>query len=117
MSRVDIGNTEFRVVTGKMVSQVVNGDRREVVEVIEDAYRRHYERATVNPDSYFLRFPDSDSNRIIALPAHIQARDGLTDAVTGIKWISSFPGNLALGVPRASGVLVLNNPATGYPTA
>lgn len=117
MSSVDIDIPKFRVVTGKMVSQIVNADRRRVIDVIEDAYRRHHERATVNPDSYFLRFPDSASNRIIALPAHIQAHDGSTDAVTGIKWISSFPGNLALGVPRASAVLILNDSVTGYPTA
>lgn len=34
-----------------------------------------------------------------------------------MKWISSFPANVARGFPRASAVLVLNDHDTGYPLA
>lgn len=91
-------------------------DRPGVIVAVESAYRAHHQGRTVNPDSYFLRFPDQPANRIIALPAHYPVDDG-AQAVTGLKWISSFPGNIARGLPRASAVLLLNDPQTGYPMA
>ena len=75
--------------------------------------RLHGAGDSVNPPSYFLRFPDRPSSRIIALPASV----GGHIRVDGVKWISSFPENVAAGIPRASGVLILNDHDTGYPFA
>ncbi|MEV6976024.1 2,3-diaminopropionate biosynthesis protein SbnB [Kitasatospora sp. NPDC093806] len=103
----------FTVVSGKEVHQAVSGHEVRVCQAVEAAYRLHGEGSTVNPDSYFLRFPDRPSSRIIALPASVQGDVN----VHGIKWISSFPENVEAGIPRASAVLVLNDPETGYPFA
>ncbi|WP_316522791.1 2,3-diaminopropionate biosynthesis protein SbnB [Kitasatospora brasiliensis] len=103
----------FAVISGAQVSSVLDGRQKEVVDIVEQAYRIHGEGRTVNPPSYFLKFPDKPSSRIIALPASI----GGDVAVDGLKWISSFPENVAAGIPRASAVLILNDHETGYPIA
>jgi 2,3-diaminopropionate biosynthesis protein SbnB len=108
-----IGVPSFAVIPGAQVRDVLRGREREVVALVEDAYRLHGAGSTVNPPSYFLRFPDRPSSRIIALPASIGGDVG----VDGLKWISSFPENVASGLPRASAVLILNDHETGYPFA
>ncbi|MEV5582058.1 2,3-diaminopropionate biosynthesis protein SbnB [Streptomyces parvus] len=103
----------FAVITGEQVAQVLTGGETQVVDLIEEVYRLHGRNSTVNPPSYFLRFPDRPTSRIIALPASL----GGEQPTDGLKWISSFPGNVASGVPRASAVLILNDHDTGYPFA
>jgi len=103
----------FGVIGGGQVATVLTGREREVVRLVEDTYRWHGAGDSVNPPSYFLRFPDKPNSRIIALPASIGGDIG----VDGIKWISSFPENVAAGIPRASAVLILNDHETGYPFA
>jgi 2,3-diaminopropionate biosynthesis protein SbnB len=106
----------FTVVTGTEVHRVLDGDERAVIAVVEQAYRTHGAGDTVNPPSYFLRFPDRPTARIIALPASLGGASG-ESGVDGLKWISSFPENVGGGIPRASAVLILNDRLTGYPFA
>src|SRR5580658_3864898 len=103
----------FAVISGAQVQQALQGHHKQIVELVEATYRRHSAGDSVNPPSYFLRFPDRPSARIIALPASI----GGPLRVDGLKWISSFPENVAAGLPRASAVLILNDHDTGYPFA
>jgi N-[(2S)-2-amino-2-carboxyethyl]-L-glutamate dehydrogenase len=103
----------FAVITGAQVQQALQGREKEIVDLVEETYRLHGAGDTVNPPSFFLRFPDRPSSRIIGLPASIGGRV----RVDGLKWISSFPGNVGAGVPRASAVLILNDHDSGYPFA
>src|SRR5215210_6911825 len=103
----------FAVVPGLQVQGALEGREPDIVALVESAYRLHCNGDSVNPASYFLRFPDRPSSRIIALPASVGGDIG----VDGLKWISSFPDNVAAGVPRASAVLILNDHNTGYPFA
>lgn len=106
------GPPTFAVVPGSQVRDVLKSSQRRVVSLVEETYLAHGAGTTVNPPSYFLRFPDRPSSRIIALPASLGGA-----GVDGIKWISSFPENVGSGLPRASAVLILNDPRTGYPIA
>jgi 2,3-diaminopropionate biosynthesis protein SbnB len=103
----------FAVIPGGQVQQALAGRERQVAGLVEATYRLHGAGDTVNPPSYFLRFPDRPADRIIALPASL----GGPLPVDGLKWISSFPGNVTAGIPRASAVLILNDHDTGYPFA
>lgn len=109
----DVGIPPFSVISGRQVDELLRGRCEQVMDLVADAYRLHGAGDSVNPPSYFLRFPDRPSCRIIALPASLGGSFG----VDGIKWVSSFPENVAAGIPRASAVLLLNDHRTGYPFA
>ncbi|MER7643612.1 2,3-diaminopropionate biosynthesis protein SbnB [Streptomyces sp. NPDC126522] len=110
---MSIETPSFSVISGEQVQQALAGRESEIGALVEATYRLHGAGDSVNPPSYFLRFPDRPSSRIIALPASL----GGPSRVDGLKWISSFPGNTGSGLPRASAVLILNDPDTGYPYA
>lgn len=103
----------FAVIGGDAVAATLADRHHDVLDVVRRAYLAHAAGRSVNPPSYFLRFPDRPEARIIALPASL----GDSFEVAGLKWISSFPGNIEHDLPRASAVLILNDLATGYPLA
>src|SRR5438552_15630762 len=104
---------ELSIINGKSVLDIIRAHRAECIDVVRNAYLAHAKGQSVNPHSYFLRFPEKPDCRIIALPAFLG--DGF--GVAGLKWIASYPGNVQRGFPRASAVLVLNSYETGYPFA
>jgi N-[(2S)-2-amino-2-carboxyethyl]-L-glutamate dehydrogenase len=103
----------FSVISGRIVNEILQSNYTKVIGLVESAYIIHGEKKTLNPDSYFLKYPEKPEARIIALPAHL----GGEFNVSGIKWIASFPKNINHGIPRASAVIVLNDYKTGYPIA
>ncbi|KKI26130.1 ornithine cyclodeaminase [Pseudomonas syringae pv. persicae] len=105
-----LAQAAFHVVDGEVTARLLAADPLACIDDVQAAYLAHEAGRTVNPDSYFLRFPEVPANRIIALPASLSG----DQPVSGIKWISSFPGNVDTGLQRASAVLILNDPVTGY---
>lgn len=103
----------FVVVRGTEVAERIDGSREACVRVVRDAYLTHARGESSLPHSSFLRFPERARDRIIALPAYLGGRFG----VSGVKWIASFPGNARHGLQRASAVLILNDVDTGIPYA
>lgn len=95
----------------EVFAQLVRQEAR-VIEIVKQAYIQHSQKKTSLPFSSFLRFPDRQSDRIIALPAYVSMPN---QEIAGLKWVASFPGNLDRGLARASASLILNDMATGRP--
>jgi ornithine cyclodeaminase len=104
-------NSSILILKGEEIADLLTGKEATIIDAVEAAYESHQSGESSLPPSCFLRFPDSARNRIIALPAYLGGKIG----GAGIKWISSFPDNLARGINRASAVIILNCATTGLP--
>jgi ornithine cyclodeaminase/alanine dehydrogenase-like protein (mu-crystallin family) len=60
--------------------------------------------------------PRPDGSFAHAMPAHLRAAAATGDLL-GIKWIAGFGTNGARGLPTLHGLVILNDAATGVPTA
>ncbi len=88
------------------------------VPTMEEVFKLHHKKDYVLPNKCVLRWGDHESEttrgRINAMPGWI---GGDIQAV-GIKWIASSPENpFKHNLPRASAVIVLNDPVTLVPIA
>lgn len=79
----------------------------EIMDTIEEAYR------VFGADEYFMPprpVVEHENKTMIYMPCY-------TKDVIGTKILSSFPDNAKLGLPVLDGVVLLNDYATGAPTA
>jgi N-[(2S)-2-amino-2-carboxyethyl]-L-glutamate dehydrogenase len=106
-----IRETGILIIKGHEVERLLLGNETRIVSTVRRAYEIHGQGKSSLPHSVFLRFPEQEKNRIIALPAYL----GGDFDVAGVKWVSSFPSNLRLGLNRASAIIVLNSTETGLP--
>lgn len=101
------------LLTGDEIDELLRDRDKDILEAVKLAYQAHDRGNTIMPDNSYLRFPNKEKERIIAKPAYL----GEGFEVAGIKWIASFPGNLAKNLERASATLILNSIETGRPIA
>ena len=109
----ETGTDELLLLGFEDVRALLDGREAEVMRAVAAAYVAHWRGQSSLPHSVFLRFAHRPADRIIALPAYL---GGEFDAA-GLKWVASFPGNIAAGMERASAVVILNSAQTGRPTA
>jgi ornithine cyclodeaminase/alanine dehydrogenase len=81
----------------------------EIIELLETAFREKGEGRVEMPPKPGIH-PGRGDNFIHAMPAYIPAMNS-----AGVKWVSGFPENYKQGLPYITGLLILNDPATGVP--
>ncbi len=97
------------VLGAEQISSILDGKETEIIDIVKNTYLFHNQGETSLPHSVFLRFPNDERNRIIGLPAYIKGDYN----IAGMKWISSFPGNIEKNIERASAAIFLNEMSTG----
>src|SRR4030066_134785 len=88
--------------------EAVDLSMKEIIGAVETAFKEKGKGRTEMPPKPGIH-PVKDSF-IHAMPAYI-GRLGSA----GMKWVSGFPDNQKKGLPYISGLIVLNDPATGIP--
>jgi len=102
--------------TRRDVRAAMGDSIRGYVEALRTALALHAEGRTAQPLKPYLRWRRGGhiADRIIAMPGYV----GGQNAMAGIKWIGSKHDNpKARNIPRASAVIVLNDPDTHFPVA
>jgi len=80
----------------------------EIIDAVEDAFRQKgLGKVEVPPKPGIHTQPDAF---IHAMPAYIPKL-----CAAGMKWVAGYPENYKRGLPYISGLLIMNDPETGFP--
>jgi alanine dehydrogenase len=81
----------------------------EAIERVRDAFVRHHAGEWVMPSKVYLQAPDG--------PGDFRAMPARGSGVAILKWITSFPGNGAKGLPVVMGLVCVSDATDGRPLA
>jgi len=109
-------SSDFLFLSGEDVIRLGGMDMQLALEDVEEALKLVYLQDCIVPGKIAMGFgkniaDESTMGRINAMPGYIGGRFD----IAGMKWIGSNPANLQKGMPRASAVIVLNDPDTKVP--
>ena len=86
----------------------------ETIEAVEKVYSLLDRGECIEPGTLVIAYNGTQGRRIMTHEAFV----GGDVNVAGIKWIPSSPENpFKRGLPRASAIIILNDPETGFPLA
>lgn len=109
-------NTDVLFLNNKAMEELGCGDMKEVLHDVQRAYILCEEGDVLTPGKIVMRFGDKPEDesvlgRINCMPGYIGGEYNMA----GVKWIGSGPMNYKQGLPRASVMMVLNDPDTKLP--
>jgi 2,3-diaminopropionate biosynthesis protein SbnB len=89
-------------------------DMKMAMQAVEESFVHHHRGKVILPFKTVLDMGERERGRCNAMPAYI----GGDYDVFGIKWIAGFPQNpVRFGLPRGTGLLILNDAEKGIPLA
>lgn len=109
-------NVDILFLNNKDMEQLGSGDMKSAIHDVERAYILAEQGKAIIPGKCVMRWGNTpeDENvmgRINAMPGYL----GGEYDMAGIKWIGSGPQNYKKGLPRASVIVILNDPDTKLP--
>ena len=81
----------------------------EALKAVENAFILKAQGKGIMPCKIYLDLPEYHGD-FRAMPAYI-------DGSAGIKWVSVYPNNRNYSLPAVLAIIILCDPATGYPLA
>ncbi len=81
----------------------------EAIDRVRDAFVRHHDGEWVMPSKVYLDAPDG--------PGDFRAMPARGGGLAILKWVTSFPGNTANGLPVVMGLVCVSDAADGRPLA
>ena len=81
------------------------------LSVVEGAFRSYALKQALLPPKLYLTLPGTVGD-FRAMPAFVSS-----PLACGLKWVNVHPGNSRRGLPTVMALIVLNDPATGFPLA
>ena len=105
---------KFLYLTQEQVIECGALDMVQTIEAVEKVFSLLDQGECIEPRAPSIRWNRLNDRRISMHPAYV----GGDVQVTGIKWIPSNPENpIKRNMPRSNGVIILNDPETGFPLA
>jgi len=105
---------KFLYLTQEQVIKCGALDMVQTIEAVEKVFSLLDQGECIEPYAPTIRWGHLNDRRISMHPAYV----GGDIQVSGIKWIPSNPENpIKRNMPRSNGVIILNDPETGFPLA